>query len=152
MAGPNAQSPDLRARELATLFHLVICGPARLVCGDRRQCYRSEQDLVRSVTSRPHRRSRRNIRPHRPKTMTGNEQFQFLVRAPANGAPVARCGSRPTGGRASRSGSTPIGDRAQSQFGRDFLEGRSMTATGKSVTHVLNQKCYLCFDRTASEK
>ena len=83
--------------------------------------------------------------------MTSNNQLPFLVRAPANGAPVARGGSRPTGGRAPRRGSTPIGDRAQPQFSRDFLAGRRVTGTGKSVTHVLNQKCYLCFDGTPDQ-
>src|SRR5262245_40976421 len=80
--------------------------------------------------------------------MTSNKQFQFLVRAPANRAPSRTLRSATCGGEAARSGSTPIGDRARSKFSHEFSGGRSVPATGQSVTHVLNQKCYLCFDQT----
>ena len=148
MADSNPQSPDLRARELAAPFHLAKRGAERMVRGDRRHFNRSEQTLVRSITSRTHRGNGGNIRPDRDKTMTSNKHFQFLVRAPANGAPSRTLRSTTYGWGTSRSGSTPIGDRAQARSSRDFSGGGSVTPTGKSVTHVLNQKCYLCFDRT----
>jgi len=41
----------------------------------------------------------------------------------------------------------PIGDRATRHDKTTPFPGQSVTGTPSSVTHVLNLKCYLCFDR-----
>jgi hypothetical protein len=69
-------------------------------------------------------------------------------RAPANGAPSRTLRAATCGGETARSGSTPIGDRAPSPvYEGPGSNRKSVTSGRKSVTHVLNLKCYLCIDR-----
>lgn len=74
---------------------------------------------------------------------------QIISRAPANGAPsryaavlALRVGGPDSGG------STPLATALRHSFAIPHLANESVTLKSKSVTHVLNLKCYLCIDRT----
>jgi hypothetical protein len=79
--------------------------------------------------------------------MKTNHALGPARRAPADGAPRRTLLAATFGGKTSSSGSTPIGDRAPFPFQKSPRANRkSVTSEPKSVTHVLNPKCYLCID------
>lgn len=81
--------------------------------------------------------------------MTGNQQSQFIARAPGNGAPSRYAAVLdPKVGGPDIGGSTPLPTALRRKPAIPLQADGSVTPKSKSVTHVLNQKCYLCFDQT----
>jgi hypothetical protein len=84
---------------------------------------------------------------------TNYDARRSVGRAPANGAPGRTLRSATCGGERARSGSTPIGDRAPSPvYEGPHVNRKTVTPPRRSVTHVLNLKCYLCIDRTVQKQ